>query len=1146
MHNFYHLHCHTQFSLLDGAAQIHKLVDKTHKLGMSALAITDHGNMFGVPHFVASANKRGVKPIIGCEVYVTPDRNDRTNKIRYHQILLAKNEVGYKNLSKLCSLGFLEGYYYKPRVDKVLIQQYAAGLIATTSCLASEISQTILQYGEAAAEKIFLAWLDIFGKDYYIELQRHGIPAQEQCNTVLLKWAKKYKVAIIATNDVHYVEQQDSIAQDILLCLKTGKDYNDPNRMRFSGNQFFLKSSQEMYTLFTDIPEALENTQEIIDKVSDISLTRDVLLPIYKVPQKFSSQKDYLRHLTLEGAKSRYGALTDTLTTRINYELEIIQKMGFPGYFLIVQDFINAAKRLNVAVGPGRGSVAGSVVAYCIGITNIDPLHYNLLFERFLNPERISMPDIDIDFDDVGRQKVINYVVDQYGKNQVAQIITFGSMGAKSSIRDVSRVLKLPLDRANNMAKLVPDKPGTTLAKAFSNVPELSALRKDEASSEGRVLALAETLEGAARHTGIHAAGIIIAPDNLLNYLPVKNDKNTNFLVTQYDGSVVESIGMLKMDFLGLKTLSIIKDTLALIAHNYGQQIDLDKVSLNDAKTFSLYQRGATIATFQFESEGMRQWLIKLKPNTIEDLIAMNALYRPGPMQFIPNFVARKQGKETIEYVHPMLKDILKHTYGIMVYQEQIIQTAQRMAGYTLGAADLLRRAMGKKKASEMAKQREVFVQGAKDKHGIDRAKALEVFSVMEKFAQYGFNRSHSAAYSLLAYQTAYLKAHYPADYMAAVLTHNQGDIDKISFFMKECQQLHLQVLGPDINESDVNFAVNKENKIRFGLCAIKGVGEAAAQAIVKERKINGAFKDIFSLTVRMRPKSINKKTLESLVMAGALDSFGTYHRRQYLYSDEQHGSLIEKAIRYGQQQQQASASTQQVLFNGDLDTLDTKPKVVQCEEYPILEQLRIEKEVIGFYISGHPLDQYRVDLANFCNCNTKCVLTLQGKRVQLAGLVTTAHHKVSKNGNLFATLVLEDYEGTLPITLFGESYLKHRHLLQEGTFLYIIGHVVTRYRQEERLELRPKELHLLSEVREKMSRALHLYFTVEQLNEAMITQLEQAITQYPGKYPITIQLQTQPPTQITYNVNKYTVNLSNSLFEALHHIKGLQYRLVV
>jgi DNA polymerase-3 subunit alpha len=1148
MRPFCHLHCHTQYSLLDGAAQIKNLVGSTQKLGMNALAITDHGNMFGVPHFVAAANKVGIKPIIGCEFYIASDMQNRKDKVRYHQILLAKNETGYKNLSTLCSLGFLEGYYYKPRVDKHLIKKHAEGLVATTCCLAGEVSQAILRKGEAAAEKDFLAWLDIFGSNYYIELQRHGIKAQDQCNEVLLRWAKKHQVKVIATNDVHYVNQQDSTAQDILLCLQTGKEYSDPNRMRFENDQFFLKSPQEMEVLFSDVPEAIENTQEIADKVQPISLERDVLLPLFHVPQGFSTQGAYLKHLVLTGAKQRYSVLTAAIEERINYELAVIQEMGFPGYFLIVQDFINAAKKLGVVVGPGRGSVAGSVVAYCTGITNLDPIHYNLLFERFLNPERVSLPDIDIDFDDVGRQKVIDYVVDKYGRNQVAQIITFGSMGAKSAIRDVARVLGLPLDKSNQMAKLVSEKPGTSLAQAFADVPELAALKKDLTSLEGKVLSFAEILEGSARHTGIHAAGVIIAPDDLMHYIPVKSDQHSDLLVTQYDGSVVESVGMLKMDFLGLKTLSIIKDALVLIEKKYSECIDIDTICLNDQKTFALYQRGDTIATFQFESEGMRQWLVRLKPSNIEDLIAMNALYRPGPMQFIPNFVARKHGQEKIEYAHPLLEDILKNTYGIMVYQEQIIQTAQIMAGYTLGAADLLRRAMGKKKADEMSKQREVFVRGAQERHGIARPKALEVFEVMEKFAQYGFNRSHSAAYSILAYQTAYLKAHYPAEYMASVLTHNQGDIDKITFFMGECKRKGIQVLGPDVNESEATFDVTQTQQIRFGLGAIKGVGEAAVQEIILERKGDKHFQDIFSFAERVNLKAVSKKTFESLAMAGAFDSFPNYHRRQYLCADNGEGTLIEKAIRYGQQWQQEKTSAQQSLFvvsEGQSSSYNTRPVVAPCAPYEALDLLKMEKEVVGFYISGHPLDRYKVELAHFCNCHTQNVLTFQGKQVQLAGLITESKVRQSKHGKPFGVFTIEDYKGILALTLFGEDFLKNQHMLQEGTFVYITGSVVARYGQEGAWELRPRKLSLLSEVRDKLSKSLQLHLAATQVNATLITQLEQVLAQYPGACPLTLTVASlEEAMSVSFLSRSYLIHPSNEFFDALRPIEGITYRL--
>lgn len=1145
MTQFTHLHCHTQYSLLDGTAKIDKLCSKAKQMNMQALAITDHGNMFGVPHFVAQAKKQAIKPIIGCEFYLAADMHDFKDKIRYHQLLLAKNEIGYKNLSRLSSISFLEGYYYKPRIDKELLKKYSEGLIATTCCLAGEVPQTILRKGVEAAEKVFLTWLNIFGEDYYIELQRHGLKEQDKCNEVLLQWADKYQVKIIATNDVHYVEQQDSLAQDILLCLQTGKDYNDPTRMRFDGDHFFLKSPEDMHTLFQDVPAALINTQEIVDKITTPSLERDILLPIFQVPTGFTNQDEYLRHLAIEGAKKRYGTITADLEERINYELKIIQKMGFPGYFLIVQDFIEAAKRLQVVVGPGRGSIAGSVVAYCIGITNIDPIRYNLVFERFLNPERISMPDIDVDFDDEGRQKVIEYVVDKYGRNQVAHIITFGSMAAKSSIKDVARVLGLPLERANYLTKLVPEKLGVTLSEAFEEVPELAELRKKTDSIEGKVLSLAETLEGSARHTGVHAAGIIIAPDDLLNHIPVKTDKNSDLLVTQYDGYVVEHVGMLKMDFLGLKTLSIIKDALSLIERLHSIKIDPDQLPLDDKKTFELYQRGDTIATFQFESEGMRQWLKKLKPSHLEELIAMNALYRPGPMQFIPNFIARKHGEERIEYPHPLLIDILKNTYGIMVYQEQVMQTAQIIAGYSLGEADLLRRAMGKKQVDEMAKQRQRFIQGAKEAQNIGEAKAIEIFEMMEKFAQYGFNRAHSAAYSIIAYQTAYLKAHYPAEYMASVLTHNQNDISKISFFMEECIRQGIQVLGPDINESQENFDVNKSQQIRFGLTAIKGAGEGAIKHIIAERT-KGCFSDIFSFVERVDLRLVNKKTLESLAMAGAFDGFTDYHRRQYLFAPDGESNLIMRAIQYGNQLKQEKVSAQQSLFATDSVIYQhKKPEPPNCEPYDMLEKLRMEKELVGFYISGHPLDPFKVELMHFCDCNTQNVLSFKQKEVKLGGLLSECSIKTNKQGKPFGLFTLEDYVGTLSLLLFGEDFLRNQHMLQKGMFVHITGVVVERYNQKDTWELKVNKISLLSEIRDKLARNLSISIPIEKVTPAFITELQHIAKKHTGNCRLQLHI-TDPNENIDVSLQglKQGIHPCDEALNSLKELAGSIYQL--
>ena len=907
MPEFIHLQSHTQFSLLDGASDIGTMMDKAVKDGMKAVALTDHGNMFGAFKFVAEAEKRNLKGIVGCEFYLVEDRHRKEfNRARqekdnrFHQLLLAKNQEGYRNLSKLCSLGFIEGMYGKyPRIDKALLLQYKEGLIATSCCIGAEIPQAILHGDLKKAEELVKWWLDVFGEDFYIELQRHrglenidglGI-SQEDVNQQLIKFAKKYNIKLIATNDSHYVEEDDAFAHDILLCVNTGQKMDEKDRFKFPSSDFYFKTQAEMNNLFLDVPESIDNTMEIFDKVYMPKLKSDILLPSFRLPDGFANQGEYLKFLSYQGARaaSRYNGLDPKVKERLDYELGIINKMGFDGYFLIVQDFINAAREIGVAVGPGRGSAAGSAVAFCLGITNIDPIKYNLLFERFLNPERISMPDIDIDFDDYGRQDVIDWVVDKYGKNQVAQIITFGTMAAKSSIKDVARVLDLPLPDSNRIAGYVPSKPGTKLAKLFKktaqelaedfNADDLANIQalKDVAAKddkEGQIVSQARKLEGSVRNTGIHAAGVIIAPKDLTDCIPISTSKDADLWVTQFDGSVVESAGMLKMDFLGLKTLSIIKDAIQNIVDRYGEEarIDPDRIPLDDPKTFEMFQRGETVGLFQFESAGMQKYLKELKPTNIEDLIAMNALYRPGPMDYIPLFVDRKHGRVPIEYPHEWLEPILKDTYGIMVYQEQIMQTAQIMADYSLGQADLLRRAMGKKKKEEMEKQSATFVEGAVKK-GVPEEQAREIFQIMEKFASYGFNRSHAAAYSLVAFQTAYLKAHYPAEFMASVLTHNKDNTESLNFMLQECKLQGIEVLGPDVNESQMNFTVNNKGAIRFGLSAIKGVGEGPVEKLLEIRK-QGNFATLADFVRRVPPQVANKKCLESFAYSGALDCF--------------------------------------------------------------------------------------------------------------------------------------------------------------------------------------------------------------------------------------------------------------------------------
>ena len=887
MPEFTHLHVHTQFSILDGASKISSLVEKAADSGMKALAITDHGNMFGVPLFIQAARKKGIKPIIGCEVYVaTESRHQRSGKIdrkSYHLILLAKNKTGYHNLARLTSKGYLEGFYYNPRIDKELLREHSEGLIASSACLGGEIPTAIRNHGREKAEAVLKEYLDIFGEDFYLELQNHGLPEQEEVNRVLVELSEQYNIKLIATNDVHFINAADYDAHKILICLNTGQDLEDASGLHYTGQEY-LKNPHEMASLFPEHPEALSNTGEIVDKVEDFDITtREILLPHFPLPEGFDSEDEYLRHLTYEGAKRLYEEITPEITERLDFELDVIRHMGFPGYFLIVQDFIAVARKLKVIVGPGRGSAAGSAVAYCTGITNIDPIRYNLLFERFLNPERVTMPDIDVDFDDEGREKVLEYVVNKYGKDKVAQIVTFGTMAARSAIRDVARVLKLPLPDADRLAKLVPERPGITLSEAYKEVPELAEIKKKGKDLEKKTLIFAETLEGSARHTGTHACGVIIGPDSLIDHVPLSTAKDSTLMVTQYEGKLVESVGMLKMDFLGLKTLSIIKDAIRNVKKSYDIEIDIDNIPLDDEQTFQLYQRGETIGTFQFESEGMRTHLKNLKPNNIEDLIAMNALYRPGPMQFIDIYIKRKQGGEKVSYPHPMLEEILKPTYGIMVYQEQIMQTAQIMAGFSLGKADLLRRAMGKKKMDVMQAQKIEFVNGALQKN-IEKEKAEEIFGVMERFAEYGFNRSHSAAYSVIAYQTAYLKAHYPAEYMAAVLTHNLNDIKKITLFIDEARRQNIDVMGPDVNESAFDFTVTNEGTIRFGMGAIKGVGEAAVRALVSEREANGPFTSIFDMVKRVNLQAVNRSCFEALARAGAFDGFEGTHRAQFFF----------------------------------------------------------------------------------------------------------------------------------------------------------------------------------------------------------------------------------------------------------------------
>ena len=1138
MPDFTHLHVHTQYSILDGAADIAVLINKAKEYGMDSLAITDHGNMYGAMEFYEKATKQGIKPIIGCETYVADgtrfEKNGKEDRSGYHLILLAKNLVGYRNLCKLSSLAFTEGFYYKPRIDMDILAKYSEGLIASSACLGGEVPDAILNKGEAVAEVVINKYKSIFGDDFYLELQRHGHEEQKIVNETLIRLSKKLGVKLIATNDVHYINKEDADAHDILVCLNTGKDIEDEKRMKYSGNEY-LKTPDEMLKLFHDVPEAIENTREIVDKIEKFNIKRDnILLPEFPLPDGFATGDEFLKHLTFKGAEIHYPNHNSDIKDRLDFELKVIKDMGFAGYFLIVQDFINEARRRDVAVGPGRGSAAGSAVAFCIGITNIDPILYNLLFERFLNPERVSMPDIDIDFDDDGRQKVIDYVVEKYGKNRVAQIVTFGTMAARSAIKDVARVLKLPLSEADKLSKLVPERPNVTLKDAYKEVKELSDAKKSENPLIKKTLVFAETLEGSVRHTGTHACGVIIGKDDLMDYIPLSTSKDSDLMVTQYEGKYVESAGMLKMDFLGLKTLSIIKDALENIKLRHKTVFDINTIPLNDQKTFELFQKGDTIGVFQFESEGMRAYMKDLKPTSIEDLIAMNALYRPGPMDYIPTFINRKQGREKTEYPHPLLEELLKPTHGIMVYQEQIMQTAQIMAGFSLGAADLLRRAMGKKNKEIMAQQKEKFVEGAINK-GIDKDKASEVFTVMEKFAEYGFNRSHSAAYSIVAYQTAYLKANYTAEYMAAILTHNLNDIKKITFYMDECKRQGIKVFGPDVNESYFNFTVNKKGEIRFGLGAVKGVGGAAVEAIVEERNTNGLFSSIFNLAKRINLRACNKKNMEALARAGAFDSFENTHRAQYFYcvgSDET--NFIDKIIKHINITQSRIDTAQHSLFGEAEEVQIPDPKLPECIPWSKLEQLKNEKETTGIYISGHPLDDYRIEIEQYCNCtinDLKDIEQLKNKEISIAGIVTNVAEKTTKNGSPFGIFTLEDYSDSTQQNLFSKNYINFKNYLVKGYFLFIRGKVELRYQSADQYEFKINSMMLLSEVLETYAKSITLRLILADITEEMIEILNKLANTSKGKCALRIMV-VDPLSNLSVEMSskKYKVDASKFL----------------
>ena len=1193
MQPFVHLHVHSQFSLLDGQASVKGLVDKAIRDGMKGIALTDHGAMFGIKEFFDYVGKKNApllserkalrkqideltakesrtseeeeqltklqadleaaeaqplfKPILGCEVYCArrsrlqkeanvsnPYRpNQSIDNSGWHLVLLAKDLQGYRNLIKMVSQAWIDGYYYRPRIDKELLERYHEGIIATSACLGGEIPQHIMYGNIEEAEKSIQWFKGIFGDDFYLELQRHKTDnplgnqetyeKQQQVNAVLLKLGKKHDVKVIATNDIHFLNEEDAEAHDRLICLSTGKDLNDPKRMRYS-KQEWMKTTAEMNELFADVPEVLANTQEICDKVSFYSIDHGPLMPDFPIPEGFEDDDDYLRHLTYEGAKRKYGeeGLTTEVRERIDFELATIKNMGFPGYFLIVQDFIAAARNMGVFVGPGRGSAAGSAVAYCLNITDIDPIRYDLLFERFLNPDRISMPDIDVDFDDDGRADVLRWVTEKYGYERVAHIVTYGTMAAKSAIKDVARVQRLPLAESDRLAKLIPDKipnvKNVSIEAAIEHVPELKQASLSSERLVSDTLKYARILEGNIRSTGVHACGIIIGKMDISEVVPLSTaeDKTTgeSMLVTQYEGSVIESTGLIKMDFLGLKTLSIIKEALLNIKKSRGIEIDIDRIPIDDETTYRLYAEGRTIGTFQFESAGMQKYLRELEPSTFEDLIAMNALYRPGPMDYIPDFIDRKHGRKPITYDLPCMERYLKDTYGITVYQEQVMLLSREIADFTRGQSDELRKAMGKKLADKMAALKVKFLSGGKAK-GYSEDILEKIWADWAKFASYAFNKSHATCYSWVAYQTAYLKANYPAEYMAGALSRNLSNITEIIKLMDECRAMKIRVLNPDVNESDFKFAVNKDGDIRFGLNAIKGVSSSAVEAIIREREENGPYKDIYDFCERvpMNASGVNRKTMESLIFSGAFDSFGL-QREHYLAPMEtgNDDNFMMALMRYGQVLQTEQSINENSLFGGEEEAMKL-PRPTPPSTYPQLsdlERLNKERDLVGLYLSGNPLNPYRVLLECYCPVTALQMNDLdavgEGRQVSFGGMITKVYNGTTKRGDPYARITIEDTSGSFDLALFSNSYVNFAQYCQQGLFVFLQG-VVQKHPYREQLEFVVQRIELLSQVIDTLIQSIHLDIDVRLIDEEVIQTLGDLLSNNPGNAMLSIRI---------------------------------------
>lgn len=1178
---FVHLHVHTQYSVLQCTSDVAGLIKKAKQWKSPAIAMTDHGNMMAAFQFVQTGFKHDVKTIVGCEINLCRDMHDKKNQDNGFQIpVLAKTKRGYHLLSKLSSIAHTQGSYYVPRVDREALLKHKTDLIILSGGVYGEIAWKILNEGEAKAEEAFVWWKENFGEDFYAELNRHGLEEEDHVNMVLLGLCEKHNVKYVAANASYYTDQSDSEAQDALICVREGEYVSRPKKyigkrgreFRFGlpNDAYYLKSPNEMQALFKDLPLAISNTVEVSEKCESYKLSREVLLPIFEIPSEFIDSLDatdsghrgennYLRYLTYLGADKRYATITDEIRERLDFELTTIANTGYPGYFLIVQDFCHEARKMGVSVGPGRGSAAGSAVAYCNGITNVDPIKYQLLFERFLNPERVSLPDIDIDFDDVGRDKVIDYVRKKYGHNMVAQIITYGTMGGKSAIRDAGRVFELALSETDRIAKYMPDN------RDLSEILDWDAKRLNEElkgeellnakhlraiasvnTHEGKVVQMARILEGSVRNTGIHACGVIITPDEITNYVPVSTAKDSDMWCTQFDNSVVESAGLLKMDFLGLKTLTLIKDAIQLIKQRHQIEIDIEAIPIDDELTYKLFQKGHTVGVFQYESEGMQKHMKDLKPSVFEDLIAMNALYRPGPMDYIPSFVKRKNGLEAITYDLPEMEDYLKDTYGITVYQEQVMLLSQKLAGFSKGEADVLRKAMGKKQKDVLDKMKGKFIEGATfNRHPADKLE--KIWTDWESFASYAFNKSHSTCYAWIAYQTAYLKAHYPAEYMAAVLSNNMSDIKSVSFFMQECKKQNLPVLGPDVNESKSLFSVNEKGEIRFGLAAVKGVGESAVESIIAEQK-NGRFESIFDYLKRVDSKGTSKKTLENLALSGALDAFGI-RRSAYFAPDGKNESYVETLVKFSSVIREEQNTTQVSMFGDDEASVIVAPQPAQVEPWDRMTQLSREKEVVGMYISGHPLDDFALEIKSFCTEGGLALVqdlnAINGRDLKLAGTITEFNEKFTRSSNKpFGTFKMEDYDSQFEFVLFGEDYLKFKHLLFSGSKIFLVGRSQPRRFGTEinGMEFKINRIEPLFEIREKLGRFLDISVSLNKLSDVLIDKIYNSLQNGTGKTQVRMKLLTDLG-ELKLPANAFNrVSINTDVLSRLDELEEIEY----